>query len=93
MYRSFSVWDRSEEGFTGTGTVGTLSCDPHDRLHGLVSTLLCCIFISVLLARAVPSMAQDRISDGSDSNRNPSSEQTTQEIPMHYHHCVRAIGI
>ena len=47
------------------------------------STLLCCIFISVLLTHAVPGVAQDPISDGSVSNRNPSSEQSNKEVPMH----------
>jgi hypothetical protein len=49
----------------------------------LVNTLLCCILIFVLLARAVPSAAQDLVSDGSVANRNPSSEQDNKEIPMY----------
>jgi hypothetical protein len=49
----------------------------------LDSTLLCCIFITMLLARAVRGVTQNPISDGSLSSRNPSSEQSNEEIPMH----------
>jgi hypothetical protein len=49
----------------------------------IARTLLSCIFISVLLARAVPGAAQDPISNGSISNHNPSSEQSHEEIPLY----------
>jgi hypothetical protein len=49
----------------------------------LFSALLCCIFISLLLARAFPGAAQEPTSDGSVLNRNSSSEQSNEEIPIH----------
>jgi hypothetical protein len=49
----------------------------------LFDALLCCIFISVLLVRAVQGAAQVPISDGSVSNPNPSSERSIKEIPIH----------
>lgn len=49
----------------------------------LFGALLCCVFISVLLARAVPGAAQDPISAGGVSKLNPGSEQTDEEIPPH----------
>jgi hypothetical protein len=48
----------------------------------LFSALLCCIFISVLLARAFPGVAQEPTSDGSVLNRNSSSEQSNEDIPI-----------
>ncbi len=49
----------------------------------LLSALLRCIFISVLLARAVPGAAQDPISIGSASIRNPGSAKSNEEISKH----------
>ena len=49
----------------------------------LLSALLRCIFISVLLARAVPGAAQDPISIGSTSIRNPGSAKSNEEISKH----------
>jgi len=43
---------------------------------------LLCIFISVLLARAVSGAAQDPISEGGVSNPNASSEQINEAIPQ-----------
>jgi hypothetical protein len=51
--------------------------------HRLFSALLCRILISLLVARAVPGAAQYPISNGSASNRNPSSEQSREEIPLY----------
>ena len=49
----------------------------------LFSALLCRTLISLLLARAVPGAAQDPISNGSVSNRNPSSKHSHEEIPLY----------
>ncbi|MFZ0303779.1 MAG: hypothetical protein WAL75_13910 [Terracidiphilus sp.] len=51
--------------------------------NSLSSALLCCAFISVLLARAAPGAAQDPISGVSVSNRNPGPERGNEDIPQY----------